>query len=59
MLSRIWKSKAVLVWAEIVERRRAILRARIDGDVIRGDDITASAVQISREQLAEWDSSAR
>jgi len=59
MLSRIWKSKAVSVWAEIVERRRAILRARIDGDVIRGDDITASAVQISREQLAEWDSSAR
>ena len=58
MLSRIWKSKAVSVWVELVERRKAILQASLDGN-LNASDITASAIQINREQLADWDASAR
>ena len=59
MLSRIWKSKAVLVWVELVEQRKNTLRSSLNCDIVSVENITASAVQISRDQLADWDASAR
>jgi hypothetical protein len=59
MLSRIWKRKAVSIWAELVERRQAILKANLENDIVNANDMTASAIQLSRDQLAEWDASAR
>lgn len=58
MLARIWPvPEATAIWAEIVEARKQELK---DGD---GDfdlhEIAASQANITREQLAEWDSSAR
>ena len=59
MLSRIWKHEAVAVWMELVERRKAALQARLTRNLINANDITASAIQLSREQLADWDASTR
>ncbi|OCL08862.1 hypothetical protein AOQ84DRAFT_397688 [Glonium stellatum] len=59
MLSRMWKGRATAVWAEMVSRRKAMLKQRLAEDIFSLDDFTASTIQISRDQLAEWDASAR
>jgi len=59
MLSRMWKGRATAIWAEMVAKRKALLQERLAGEIFSSDEITASAIQISREQLAEWDASAR
>jgi hypothetical protein len=59
MLSRMWKRKAISIWAEMVTTRKAALQARLEGAIFSTNEITASAIQLSREQLAEWDTSAR
>lgn len=62
MLARIWDAaEAISLWVEIVAERRAEIAARFES----GDEMpfmqTAAAVQpeITREQLAKWDASAR
>jgi hypothetical protein len=59
MLSRIWKGKATAIWAEMVASRKAAMQAKLEGERFSTNDVTASAIQLSREQLAEWDSSAK
>jgi len=59
MLSRIWKRKAVSIWAELVETRKAALQAKLSEGALGTNEITAASIQLSREQLAEWDASAR
>jgi hypothetical protein len=59
MLSRIWKTMAVSVWVELVERQQAILKKRLTGNLLNANDITAASIHLSREQLTNWDSSAR
>ena len=59
MLSRMWKGRATAIWAEMVARRKAMLRERLAGDNFSIDEFTASAILISRDQLSEWDASAR
>lgn len=59
MISRIWKRRATAIWAEMVTKRKAELQKRLEGDAFSLDEVTASAIQLSREQLANWDASAK
>ncbi|RDW60754.1 hypothetical protein BP6252_12137 [Coleophoma cylindrospora] len=59
MISRMWKRRATAIWAEMVAKRKAELQRRLQGDVFSSDELTASAIQLSREQLASWDASAK
>ncbi|KAI0149263.1 hypothetical protein BJ166DRAFT_470165 [Pestalotiopsis sp. NC0098] len=62
MLARMWNaSEATSIWSEIVAERRRDITARLN----QGDSVpfssTAAALQqeITRDQLREWDASAR
>ncbi|KIM99342.1 hypothetical protein OIDMADRAFT_30945 [Oidiodendron maius Zn] len=54
MLARIFKEpEAVSIWVELVESRKAHLRQGIEGDKFHLGDLTTSAIQIDRQQLAQ------
>jgi hypothetical protein len=60
MLARIWSGpEAVSIWSELVTERKAVLMRRIQEEQFQLSIITASQIEISRNQLAEWDASAR
>lgn len=62
MLAEIWDApKAVSIWVELVEKRRLDIIQRIDqGEAVHFGLASAAAQQeISRDQLAAWDASAR
>ena len=60
MLARFWSAaEATSIWAEILEYRKLELSRR-EGDVdFDFAEITAMQANVTREQLAEWDASAR
>ena len=60
MLSRIWKaSEAVGIWEEILQERKRELSTYDEGEAIPVRNLDTGLISLSREQLAEWDASAR
>ena len=60
MLARVWSpAQAVSIWEEMVLERKKQLMQSADSDFINMKDIAAAQLSIDKEQLAEWDSSAR
>jgi len=62
MLARMWtRTQSVAIWSELVEQRQEILRQRIaeNGETFKISDAIASRTEIRRDQLADWDASAR
>ncbi|OTB13474.1 hypothetical protein K445DRAFT_44822, partial [Daldinia sp. EC12] len=62
MLARIWtREQAVSIWSELVEYRKNLLQKTIEGCEagFNVSDLTASRIEISRDQLDAWDASAR
>ena len=61
MLARIWdSSEATSIWMEIVKHRSEnILSGLEDGYMAAFSDVAAAKNTLSRQQLAEWDASAR
>lgn len=60
MLARMWSpSEAVSIWVELVAARKAILQKRVEGDTCHLSELTAARIELTRDQLACWDSSAR
>jgi hypothetical protein len=60
MLARIWNGpEATAIWTELVNTRKGILQRRLEGDTFKIDEVSAARIQLTRDQLAEWDASAR
>ena len=61
MLARIWdSSEATSIWMEIVKHRsESILSGLEEGSMANFSDVAAAKNTLSRQQLAEWDASAR
>lgn len=61
LLARMWDGpEATAIWAEIVQRRKELIRLEMDENSITEMTTLAAARQdITRAQLAEWDASAR
>ena len=61
MLARIWdSSEATSIWMEIVKHRsESILSGFEEGCMANFSDVAAAKNPLSRQQLAEWDASAR
>ena len=61
MLARIWdSSEATSIWMEIVKyQSENILNALEEGCMADFSDVVAAKTSLSRQQLAEWDASAR
>lgn len=61
MLARIWTGpEAISVWVELLKSRRDRIQAQVETmDPVDIGSIIAAKQEISREQLAEWDASAR
>jgi hypothetical protein len=60
MLARIWSSaEAISIWTELVADRKVQLQQRFEADEFRISDATGARIEITRDQLAAWDNSAR
>ena len=60
MPARIWKAPAaVYLWSEIVAARKVKLQQRLENDEFQMSDATSARIEITRDQLAAWDNSAR
>ena len=60
LLARIWTgTQATSIWTELIATRKAMLRERIQTSSAHIATITAAQIDVSREHLATWDSSAR
>jgi hypothetical protein len=60
MLARIWSSaEAISIWTELVASRKDQLRRRLENDEFQMSDATSTRIEITRDQLAAWDNSAR
>ena len=61
LLARIWKdSRAIAIWMELIERRKVVLQVRIQtSSIFPASAGRASRIDISRMQIAKWDSSVR
>lgn len=60
MLARIWSSaEAISIWTEIVASRKDQLQQRLANDEFQMSDATSARIEITRDQLAAWDNSAR
>ncbi|KAJ5202033.1 uncharacterized protein N7498_006696 [Penicillium cinerascens] len=62
LLARIWtRSEAVSIWSELVETRKELLyqKTHSHGSSFQISDATASRIDVTRDQLASWDASAR
>jgi hypothetical protein len=60
MLARIWSSaEAISIWTEIVVSRKHQLQKRLENDEFQMSDATSARIEITRDQLATWDNSAR
>jgi len=60
MLARMWSvSEAISIWVELVAERKKELEAVKDISPEYHQSQAASRISLSREQLAEWDASAR
>jgi hypothetical protein len=61
MLARIWAApEAISLWVELVERRKQEITSHLqNGNVTELANVMAARQDITREQLATWDASAR
>lgn len=62
MLARIWtRAEAISIWSELVARRKETIRQKLleKGDFLPLSEALASRIEITRDQLADWDASAR
>jgi hypothetical protein len=60
MLARIWNGpQATAIWTELVTTRKVLLQKRLEGNEFKMEEVSAARIQLSRDQLAEWDASAR
>lgn len=62
ILARIWtRTQAISIWSELIEQRKEDIRQKVGENAgpFEIADITASRIDISRNQLDEWDASAR
>lgn len=60
MLARIWKaSEAISVWEQIIAARKQELSTFDETGSIHIQSLVVSQLTLSREQLSEWDASAR
>ncbi|EXL45112.1 serine/threonine protein kinase [Fusarium oxysporum f. sp. radicis-lycopersici 26381] len=57
MIARAWGTREALsIWAEIVSQRQHEIREKESTDI---SELLAATQEVSREQLAQWDASAR
>ena len=60
MLARLWPpSEAVAIWEQILEERKKDLSTWDEAGAIPLNHLTAGHIELSREELADWDASAR
>ncbi|KAL2387547.1 hypothetical protein RJ035_004153, partial [Blastomyces gilchristii] len=60
MLARVWSApEAISIWSELVAERKRALGTVNHAEPLGYGDLLASHVQMSREQLAEWENRAR
>ncbi|KAL9623100.1 MAG: hypothetical protein Q9160_002614 [Pyrenula sp. 1 TL-2023] len=61
MLARIWnQEEAISVWSEFVKEHKRILSERLrKNESFHEATLYSTSIDVSRRQLAEWDSSAR
>ncbi|GJC88439.1 hypothetical protein ColLi_11277 [Colletotrichum liriopes] len=60
MLARMWTApEAISIWVELVAQRKRELQSVADTETLHLGSIEASRITLSRDQLAEWDASAR
>lgn len=60
MLARLWPaSEAIAIWEQILEERKKELSIWDETEAIPLENLTTGQIELSREQLAEWDASAR
>ena len=60
MLARIWSpSEAVGIWEQILEERKKELSTWDESQIIPIRILATGQIELSRDQLAEWDASAR
>lgn len=60
LLARVWTpAEAISIWSEIVAARKAVLQSRLQEDNFHIGLVTASQIEVNRDQLSEWDASAR
>ena len=60
MLARVWSaSEATSIWDEIVEVRKRELMVMDSFDPLHLNKTTAAHIELTREQLSNWDASAR
>jgi hypothetical protein len=60
MLARIWtRQEAISIWSELVEERKEVLSNKTLDSSFRIADAVASRIELNRNELADWDASAR
>lgn len=60
MLARVWSpSEATSIWEELVAGRKKELSWDQDSDMFTLKDVVAAELSISKDELSEWDASAR
>jgi len=60
MLARMWSGpQAVSIWSELVAGRKAMFMKQIQTEQFKLSTMTASQIEITTDELAEWDASAR
>ena len=60
MLARMWDaSEAVSIWEQIVDQRKKELSVWDESDAIPLQSLATAHLTLTREQLADWDASAR
>ena len=60
MLARIWSGpEATSIWSELVEARKLALQHECQGQEFSLETVTAAQITLTRDNLAEWDASAR
>ena len=61
ILARMWSAtEAVSIWVELVDHKKQQLQESFAGEsTIHSSAVFLSRIQLSRDQLAQWDSSAR
>ncbi|KAI4117187.1 MAG: hypothetical protein LQ338_007598 [Usnochroma carphineum] len=60
LLARMWKApEAISIWTELLAQRKEAAREQMKSDTFPVNALAASQIEVRREQLAEWDASAR
>ncbi|KXH41575.1 hypothetical protein CSAL01_01077 [Colletotrichum salicis] len=60
LLARIWTApEAISIWVELVANRKRELENSQQTEALHSRSVEASRISVSRDQLAEWDASAR